>query len=204
MEEDLPFPSLLDEGILGAPKIMSGYQLSDTGKTVLTTGIHLLKRQSSKGENYYQLIFGTSALEAGLDGALNASFAQLRKIMDRREQEIDVLDGIHFSDYFGQDLADSVHDIIFPDSLNKSGPITAFGVFIGYQIHVNFEQCETPTEVQEAIENQIRVDIESRIGLIRKLLCDYGLIDYSIYLYLLPFDDLDKEKAEIINGLQSW
>lgn len=188
------------ESVLGAPKILSSYELSKS-HSEKSKAIHLLKRKEASGKTFYQMVFGVSSIESGLDAALETTFGYLKEIAENKDDNIHLIEGLDFSNMFTIEDAQTIKSILLPRKASVSRPGMALGAFIGYKVDADTSWCESPDEYREAIENQMKKDIYGRIGLIHSLLERHGLDRHSIYLYFLPFNDPDSDKGEIIDKL---
>jgi hypothetical protein len=90
------------EHVLKAPKIMSGYELQKNGQNDFT-GIHLLNRKTEQGEDYFQLVFGSSCLSGGLTQAIDDGINKLGQLKRNPYLGVRVIDDIDLDSKFSPD-----------------------------------------------------------------------------------------------------
>ena len=76
----------------------------------------------------------------------------------------------------------------------------AFGIFLGYTISLSGLGAE-PQKYREAVEKQLQDDLNQVQPYIVKKITDEGLSGYNFYFYVIPFNDADSEKTEIIDNM---
>lgn len=190
------------ESVLKAPKILSSYELSKT-HSEKSKAIHLLKRKETSGKSFYQLVFGVSSIEEGLDTAIEKTAHVLNEIISHKDNNIQLIEGLDFSKTFSIDDAQVLKSILIPTKAGNPGPGIALGAFIGYKVNADTSVCDSPDEYKKAIELQMEKDISSKTDFIHSILKKYGLDRHSIYLYFLPFNDPETDKGTIIDSLVS-
>lgn len=58
-----------------------------------------------------------------------------------------------------------------------------------------------PQKYREAIEKQLQDDLNKVQPYIVKKIADEGLSGYNFYFYVIPFNNVDIEKTEIIDSM---
>ena len=80
-------------------------------------------------------------------------------------------------------------------------PATAFGLFLGYTLDNLPARGKSIDVYQRDAIAQIKNDILNRVPYIESKVTQYDLDGYSLYIYLLPFTDVDRDKKDIMNKL---
>lgn len=185
------------EHVLKAPKIMSGYELLDSGRFDFT-GIHLLNRKDMKGEDFYQLVLGTSSLSGGLELAIKESIDRLGQINRKRSMAIRLVDRIDLNQKFLPSQVAFLKSVLVPEGPDAPLPETGFGLFIGYRPDVIIPGSLTKEKIS-SLEKTMEEEIKASIPTIKESIKRNGLVDSSVYLYLVPFNDPKKDVGSIFD-----
>jgi len=185
------------EHVLKAPKIMSGYELLDSGRFDFT-GIHLLNRKDMKGEDFYQLVLGTSCLSGGLELAIKESIDRLGQISRKRSTAIRLVDGIDLNQKFLPSQVAFLKSVLVPEGPDAPLPETGFGLFIGYRPDVTIPDALTREKISSLVKT-MEEEIAESIPTIKESIKRNGLADSSVYLYLVPFNDPEKDVGSIFD-----
>ncbi len=185
------------EGSLNAPKLMSEAEL----KTDLAQysskceSIHLLT--SNLGGNVsYQLVFGASQLSEDLNDAINKAFKDIMEINKNNKSERKMIDKAVFERFFDQDEIDILKNILLPQEGKQSLPDSSYGIFLGYNVNIS-----PSPNFENEVKTKINKDIDAILPLIKKLIISNGLGTHSFYFYILPFNDVNNEKNEIMKNV---
>lgn len=182
---------------LNAPKIISKIEIDDNGSlNSKSDGVHLLMAGNG-GVAYDQLIFGASDIQGDLETAAQVAFEKIVTIKDNDSTELQTIERTCYNDIYDDETRDYMVELI----LNGRGkPDMAFGVFLGYTVSVS-EPDGDPKQYREALEKQLHADLNKLQPHISKKIADEGLGGYNFYFYIIPFNDADNEKTEIIDGM---
>lgn len=182
---------------LNAPKIISKIEIDDNGSlNSKSDGVHLLMAGNG-GVAYDQLIFGASDIQGDLESAAQVVFEKIVAIKDNDSTELQTIERTCYNDIYDDETRDYMVELI----LNGRGkPDMAFGVFLGYTVSVS-EPDGNPQQYRETLEKQLHADLNKLQPHISKKITDEGLGGYNFYFYIIPFNDADNEKTEIINGM---
>ena len=71
---------------------------------------------------------------------------------------------------------------------------------MGYSIDLDKKKYSNP-EYHEKVIQKIEMDIRSVVDDIREKISRLGMDDHSFYIYVLPFDDAEKDKKAIMDEL---
>ncbi len=140
------------ESVLKAPKILSSYELSKS-HSEKSKAIHLLKRKESSGKSFYQLVFGVSSIEEGLDTAIERTAQVLNEIISHKDDNIQLIEGLDFSKTFSIDDAQILKSILIPTKAGISGPGMALGAFIGYKVNADTSACDSPDFLKNGFDS---------------------------------------------------
>lgn len=188
------------ECVLGAPKIFSKMELQNKSGLYCSTssGVHLFSLKQG-GIPFNQLVFGATDSTNDLDTAINNAFNQVVDIKNSVNEEYDFLESTIFNNEFDAETNKTLEDIIIPkkgSGLTK--PNSAFGMFIGYNVDVPYEPNNEQFKIN--IKTKMENDIKSFSPYIENKILDLGLNNYSFYIYILPFNDINFDKNLIMKN----
>jgi hypothetical protein len=105
---------------------------------------------------------------------------------------------------FTQEEKDFISKIVYPKKENDFEVDDAFGIFVGYEITIDEKDKKLSNEdFRKKIQEQIKNEVNSKFSHITKKIDEFKLYGHSFYLYILPLTELDKNREEIMQGLQS-
>lgn len=188
------------ECVLGAPKIFSKMELQDKSGLYYSTssGIHLLSLKQG-GLPFNQLVFGATDSINDLATAIDNAFKQVVEIKNSAKEEYDFLETTILNNEFDSETNKTLEDIIIPkkgSGLTK--PDSAFGMFIGYNVDVPDEPNNEQFKIN--IKAKMESDIKSFAPYIENKITSLGLSSYSFYIYILPFNDINIDKDQIMRN----
>lgn len=189
------------EQVLNAPKLMSKVEFGNHGGifTSESAGIHLLAADAAVPFN--QVVLGTSMIDGDIRTAIDSAFADAKKLKDRKRDERRFIESKIFASSFTDDVYSLLESIILPTETPTKKPATAFGMFLGYTLSGVSASGKTIDAYQNDVFNQLKADIINQVPFIESKVSQYGLDGYSLYIYLLPFADADKNKKDIMDKL---
>ena len=182
---------------LNAPKIISKIEIDDNGSLKSKSdGVHLLMAGNG-GVAYDQLIFGASDIQGDLETATQVAFEKIVAIKDNDCTELQTIERTCYNDIYDDETRDYMVDLI----LNGRGkPDMAFGVFLGYTVSVANPDGDSQ-QYREALEKQLQDDLDKLQPYITKKIKDECPGGYNFYFYIIPFNDADREKTEIVDDM---
>lgn len=182
---------------LNAPKIISKIEIDDNGfLNSKSDGIHLLMAGNG-GVPYDQLIFGASNIQGSIASAVDVAFEKIIEIKDNDNEELQTIEKTCHGDIYDDSTRDYMVDLILN---GRSKPDMAFGIFLGYTISLSGLGAD-PQKYREVVEKQLQDDLNKVQPYIVKKIIDEGLSGYNFYFYVIPFNDADSEKTEIIDSM---
>ena len=189
------------EQVLHAPKLMSNVELSAHNGIISSesSGIHLLTANAVIPFN--QIVLGVSMLNSSMKETIDRAFADAQRIKNRMKDERRFVDATIFEGAFPRDVCEQLEAIILPSETNVEKPATAFGLFLGYTLDNLPARGKSIDVYQRDAIAQIKNDILNSVPYIESKVIQYGLDGYSLYIYLLPFTDVDRDKKDIMNKL---
>lgn len=187
---------------LEAPKILTKMRLktSTNDPVKRSDGIHLLQCE----ENYFELIYCESKLykdlKSGLENALQSIYEfKTRNNNNINDEFIFLLDNIESE--FKDDNYEFLKDVLIPSQGEKDFDVS-FGVFVGFEIEVPLEiKAMTPKEFKEKIKELIKQDVSEKVKVIKGLIPKLELDNHNIYIYLVPFTNLNQQKLKILQSI---
>lgn len=185
------------EEILNAPKLMSAIELgSADGKC---SGIHLHTVPNVNG--MYQLVYGASNIEGSLRSAIDNAFDTIGKLKSKRVTGSELVNSASFNRCIDIETARKIKEVVIPSKGGKNPAGTAFGVFLGYTLDgidpEEYSPSEFITEIKTRMDNDIREQAPYILSKIKSL--KMGM--HSFYIYILPFNDADSDRVDIISKL---
>ncbi len=192
------------EFYLKAPKILSKVELKTTRNQYVynADGVHFYQYQKD-GCSYNQLIIGESKLKDDLKDAIDAAFSSIVSSKLKDSGDIDLVSSEIFKETFTIDEAEKIKSLIIPnvteDIENNIYKTKAFGIFIGtdYSVDPNIPIDKQRAHTIEKIKGIALMSAEYINENIKK----YNLFGYSFYIYCLPFNDVLKDKKNIMGQL---
>lgn len=178
---------------LEAPKIFSKIELDSQQPDSAYDGIHLLTLQ----DDAFQMVFGTSYIEDGLEDAIDNAFKKIEKANSTALNGIPLVSEIVFNRNVDHELAKKLSSIITP---HPNAPVldTAYGIFLCHSVGLDKSRY-TNLEYRNLLEKKMVSDIQNCIPKIKQLIADCGLSSHSFYLYIIPLDDATSDKTTIMN-----
>lgn len=189
------------EQVLNAPKLMSKVEFSNHGGvfTSESVGIHLLTADEVVPFN--QIILGTSMIDGDIQTAIDSAFLDAQKLKDRKKDERRFVESSIFAASFPTKVYDQLEAIILPTEVNVKKPATAFGIFLGYTLNGVTASDKSIDDYQTEVFERLKSDILKQVPYIESKIEQYGLDGYSLYIYMLPFTDADRDKKNIMDKL---
>ena len=178
---------------LEAPKIFSKMELDSAQPDSAYDGIHLL----TVDEEEYQMVFGTSFIDDGIEDAISNAFDKIKKANSTGLKGIPLVREIIFNQAADTELADKLSSIITPDP-NAPTVDSAYGIFICHSIGLDKTKYSIK-EYRSLLENKMISDIQNSIPQIKQMITNCGLDSHSFYVYVIPLDDATLDKTSIMN-----
>ena len=192
------------EQVLGAPKILSKVELQ-TGEKQFDSkcdGIHLLSLEQTFGMPYYHMVFGTSSIVGDMKKAVDSAFDAIVEIEKQSTQERTLAENTVFSKSFDQDTIQRIKNLLVPSKGPKVPCDTAYGVFLAYNLGLKAANY-SGVDFRGALTQKMDTDIRNHASYIAGKINALGLDMHSFYFYILPLNDADVEKAQIMDRVMN-
>lgn len=188
------------ECALGAPKIMSKIELQNIGGTYKSqsSGIHLFSMEHG-AEKIHQFVFGSTDILSDLHTAIDSVFSQIIKIKSSKDDEHVIVESNILNGSYSPEVKEFLKNIIIPTKTKTKLPDTAFGVFLGYEVNVPNADSLTSEEYLSALVKKMQADINACVPYIQRKIEELKLEHHSFYIYILPLDDIKKDKQTVMN-----
>ncbi|MBS6705154.1 MAG: DUF1837 domain-containing protein [Lachnospiraceae bacterium] len=183
------------EEVLRAPKLMSAIELSAEHRC---SGIHFLTIPGTNTS--YELVYGASDLQGNLDNAVDRAFEAIEKLRASRLSGMELVNSAEFNKCIDVKTAHLIRKIVIPEDGGDSDAGTAYGIFLGYTLDLNPDDFRRD-EYTDAVVKKIEKDIDQALVRVHKRITDLRMGADSFYIYVLPFNDADKDKSSIMNEL---
>lgn len=192
--------SFLEEK-LKAPKLMSRVELSTDAKKYASScdGIHLLTSGVS-GMPYHQVVFGVSSIVGDLTYAIDDAFESIVEIEKNEDKELHMVDNVIFDRLLNDDEVEFAKQIFIPSPNPTVNYNTSYGIFLGYTIGLDPNQYSV-AEFPGIVEEKMQEDICHNIDYILQKIRDNNLNLHSFYFYVLPFNDGETDKKDIMEAV---
>jgi hypothetical protein len=190
------------EEMLGARKLMSRVEIDSNP---LSNGsecesIHLLSGTDSNGKISYEMVFGASNIIGDIKDAIDNAFEEIERIEKHGNKDIKMVEKTALSGFYNKSEIDFIKKHIIPEP-GKSGDYEiAYGVFLGYTLGLNSTGLSS-AEYKEKVNRRLELDIKQHASYIANKIITKGLDGRSFYFYILPFNDAETDKKEIMEHI---
>lgn len=184
------------EEVLNAPKILSAVELNDGENRC--SGIHLYTVPGIKST--YQLVYGTSKIRGNLKGAIDDAFINIREMKSQRMSGTELVNSTSFNRSVDYDTARQIKMVVVPQRRGQEPPDSAFGIFLGYSLGLDPEEY-SPSEFVRVATQKMESDINEQAEYIYSKVRELRMGMHSFYIYVLPFNNADVDRTEIIMKL---
>ncbi|EFP61425.1 DUF1837 domain-containing protein [[Clostridium] innocuum] len=187
------------EEMLGARKLMSRVEI---GSNPLSNGtecesVHLLSNIDSTGNISYEMVFGASNIIGDLRDAIDNAFQEIERTEKHGNKDIKMVEKTALSGFYRQNEIEFVKQHIIPEPGKTGNYEIAYGVFLGYTLGLNPAGLSN-AEYKEKVNRRLELDIKQHASYIANKIISKGLDGHSFYFYILPFDDAETDKKEIM------
>lgn len=192
------------EQVLGAPKILSKVELQTGAKQhdSKCDGIHMLSLGQSNNAPYYHMVFGTSSIVGDMKKAADSAFDVIVEIEKQSSQERLLAENTVFSKSFDPHTVQTIKDLLIPSKGKKAQLDTAYGVFLAYNLGLKAANYSGP-DFRLAMTQKMCIDIQAHASYIATKINNLGLGNHSFYFYILPLNDADAEKFQIMDRVMN-
>ena len=115
-------------------------------------------------------------------------------------KDIKMVEKTALSGFYNKSEIDFIKKHIIPEP-GKSGDYEiAYGVFLGYTLGLNSTGLSS-AEYKEKVNRRLELDIKQHASYIANKIITKGLDGHSFYFYILPFNDAETDKKEIMEHI---
>lgn len=195
------------ESHLNAPKFLSKYELKTSANDYVkgSDGVHFLELETGD----YQLIFCESKTYKHIGTAISEAFLSIKNFKESSDgiggdkpglTNEKALISSHLSlETFSEEETLFMKQLIYPSKDTLFEIDYAFAVFIGYETKIKEkDKGMTNASFRIKIKSDIKNYVEKYTDKITDEIRANGLIGHSIYLYILPFTNLDESREKIL------
>lgn len=190
------------EGRLGAPKILSKMELKTTRNQYIygADGIFMHKLSGMYGATVYQLILGEAKIQNKWKKAIDSAFKSIINTLEECDIEKNLIATNILNETMSKEEAEKLKRLIIPSAKEdeEEGVFkeNAFGIFLGYSIEYdddisNIEWCK-------GVESKIKDDVREIKEYVMKKIIENDLKRYSFYIYMLPFNNAQEDRKNIL------
>lgn len=187
-----------------APKLLSKMELKGTRNqyNYNSDAVHFYSFKTEFGQ-HNQIILCESKLNGNYKTAIGNAFASLKTSLTNKDYDFSLVSTEIFKETLSEEVADSIIDQILPnateDYKNHVIKETAAGIFIGYNQPIEAKSDTIKTREENIAK--IKKEIPEITRLINKEIQSADLRGISFYIYFLPFNKVDDDRAKIMEQL---
>ena len=192
------------ETVLGAPKLLSKMELKGTRNqyNYNSDAVHFYSFKTESGQ-HNQIILCESKLIGDYKSAIKKAFDSLKTSLTNKDYDFSLVSTEIFKETLSEEDADRIINQILPnvteDYKNHTIKETAAGIFIGYNQPIEAKDDTIKTREENLIK--IKNDIPEIAKLINDEIQAADLTGMSFYIYFLPFNKVDDDRAKIMEQL---
>lgn len=124
------------------------------------------------------------------------------EIEKQSTQERTLAENTVFSKSFDQDTIQRIKNLLVPSKGPKVPCDTAYGVFLAYNLGLKAANY-SGVDFRRALTQKMDTDIRNHASYIASKINALGLGMHSFYFYILPLNDADVEKAQIMDRVMN-
>lgn len=192
------------EVVLGAPKLLTKMELKGTRNqyNYNSDAVHYYSFTIDSGR-HNQIVLCESKLIGDYKTAIKKAFESLLNSLKNRDYDFSLVSTEIFKETMSDQDAEDVIKQILPniteDYNNRVIKETAVGIFIGFDQTIQAQEDSIKTREENV--KKIRDSIPKIAGLINEEIQKAQLEGISFYVYLLPFNNVDIDRANIMEQL---
>lgn len=193
--------TLLEEK-LDAPKILSRVELSTDALSFNSEceSIHLLTIGDARGQATYEMVFGASNIVGDIQDAIDNAFDAILRIENHSSKEIKMVEKSALSRFYKPSEIEFIKKLIVPQQSGSGDYEIAYGIFLGYTLGID-PTGYTNDQYATMVEKRLDLDIKSHVSYITQKIKAYNLDGHSFYFYILPFDNAELNKKEVMENI---
>jgi hypothetical protein len=188
------------EHYLKAPKLFNRLDIKglvDDG--IDYGGVHLLENVTKSNKTSFEVVFGKSNIVEDLRDAIDNAFYELTSETDT-PNVISLLDQTVFEKELTKREADKLKEMILPSKGPKPTLSDSYGIFLGYTLGISGKNIPV-ADYNGYVNAKMLRDIEEDYSYIYDKIVAAGLDNHSFYVYIIPLNDAEIDKLDIMNSL---
>lgn len=187
------------EGERKAPKLFSLAEIENSKEERLNDvyGMHLMRTRND-GRLKIKLVINVSCIKNNLEECAATIVDSIEAICHKSISPSWLLNSNFLNSQYSDEEIAAIKSIIIPRRGTRDVDL-AFGVFIGFSIGASFDIYRE--DFREQIYCRIRHMVHSVLSILSERLSSSDLLRYPIYLYLLPFQQAEKDSITIMHGV---
>ena len=135
--------------------------------------------------------------------AVKSVFEQITQIISNRKAEQQIIDRCILNSSFDPNTTAFIKNILKPNKYSNLTYDASFGIFIGYSIDTSEKANYSIDEFPKYIMKNIELDIQFSAHKIAYAIKNTILENYSFYIYILPFEQAEKDSIKIMDDATS-
>lgn len=187
---------------LGAYKLFSKVELNSAvtpfGKE--SDSVHLLSLGDIGDFTCYQTVFGTSNIKGDLQEAIDNAFDAIVRIEKETGAGIQIVESKTLNESFEPSMLQKIIKAIVPEPGSSVVNNNAYGVFLGYSLGLD-PTTRSNVEFLRALDKKMEFDIQQYSSYIADKIRNLGLTSHSFYFYIVPFNNAEADKKQIMVNL---
>lgn len=141
-----------------------------------------------------------ASIVGDLTYAIDAAFESIVEIEKNEDKELHMVDNVIFDRLLNDDEVELAKQIFVPSPNPTVNYNTSYGLFLGYTIGLDPNQYSV-AEFPGIVEEKMQEDIRRNIDYILQKIRDNNLNLHSFYFYVLPFNDGETDKKDIMEAV---
>ena len=101
---------------------------------------------------------------------------------------------------FDEGTIKHIKDLLIPTKGRQAAYDTAYGVFLGYSIGLDGSKYSA-VEYRKILAAKMKVDIQNHAAYIAEKIHKLNLSNHSFYFYVLPLNDADTDRVEMMKQI---
>lgn len=190
------------EGKLKAGKLMSRVELATdlSQYKSVAESIHMLSDVDGTGTPYNQMVFGASNIMGDLRDAIDNAFDAIMRIKNHSSREIQMVEKTAFDRFYDPADIDFLKKVLIPEPNAGSNYDTAYGLFLGYTMGIDMRN-HPGEKYEDLVSAKMAHDIKVTAPYIVQKIKDNNLGMHSFYVYVVPFEDAERDKLGIMDNI---
>lgn len=187
------------EYVLGAPKVLSRFELNQFQGTVRSEAdaLHLLPPGMAGGVS--QFVLGASYIDNSPQEIIDGAFDKIAKIKDNRDNEVTIVEQTLLDKSFAPEQVKAIEKLIIPERGGQPVHDTSYGIFVGYTLGLRLSDNRDAQAYRRDLAAKLRIDLIEHGAYIAEKIAACGLDHHEFHIYTLPLNDARVDPSTIMN-----